>query len=98
MAKIVNSNREFLPVSDIHGQQMDRFLHLATIHEGTREFMCFADIVTSKIYIEEIVGGHLVVIEDDMLIDELHGLLLMSRILDVGKPLLPDKKWLKREA
>ena len=45
----------------------NRFVHMATIHYGVREFIFLMDILTSKTYIEEITGGSLIQIEDDEL-------------------------------
>lgn len=49
----------------------ERWLHLATIQKGVREFMLFVDLQTSKAYIEEITGGSLEKIEDDQLHQDL---------------------------
>jgi len=59
--KIIDSNIKPLPGTN------GRFVHLGTIHNGLREFICMVDKVTEQCYIEEITGGHLSFIEDDSL-------------------------------
>lgn len=87
--KLINSNRFFLP-----GQS--RFLHLATVHDGVREFICFADTLeVNKVYIEEVTGGHLSFIEDDALAEALANFLRELTILDMGRALLDDSTWLR---
>jgi hypothetical protein len=87
--KLLNTNRFVLK-----GQT--RFIHLASIEHGAREFMCFADNQTSKIYIEEVTGGGgPFFVEDDSLAQELNDFLVFNRVLDMSKPLLPDEGWLR---
>ena len=88
--KLVNTNRFSLPGTN------NRFIHLASIHYGVREFMCFQDKKTNKIYIEEITGGSLNFIEDDSLVYALHNFLEENKVLDISKPTIPDKDWLKK--
>ena len=64
-------------------------MHLATVHDNFREFMCFIDKQTQKVYIEEISGGSLQFIEDDQLAHELAAFLTMHKVLDVTKEILP---------
>ncbi len=45
----------------------DRFVHLATISSGIREFMYFLDKKKGTTYIEEITGGSLNLITDEFL-------------------------------
>lgn len=89
--KLIDTNRTYLPVQGAS----KRWLHLATVHDGVREFMCFADRVSNQIYIEEITGGHLSRIEDDSLAEALADYLRDKGILDVNKPTLADSEWLK---
>lgn len=70
-----------------------RFVHLATIHRGVREFMCFADKTTAQIYIEEISGGQLVFIADDSLAQGLSDFLNEAGVLNLTKPIIPDSQW-----
>lgn len=58
---VVNTNIFELPGTN------GRFVHLASVHNGVREFMCFLDALSQKCYIEEITGGSLTFIEDDNL-------------------------------
>ena len=63
----------------------NRFLHLASISRGLREYMCFIDLSTEKIYVEEITGASLSQIKDSELLDELESFLQESGIL-VARP------------
>jgi hypothetical protein len=63
--KLLNSNKFFL-----NGTK-NRYSHLATIGDGLKEYMCFIDNKTMKVYIEQITGGHLEFINDDQLANEL---------------------------
>jgi hypothetical protein len=86
---LVDSNRFYLPGTN------KRFLHLASVREGIREFVCFADLRTRKVYIEEDSGHSLEFIEDDSLVEELHSYLKDKHILDMSKPLFSDEEWLR---
>ena len=90
MFKLADTNRYHLP-----GQ--DRFLHLATVHQNMREFMCMIDTLTQQTYIEEISGGHLEVIKDDGLFQGIHDFLLDRGILSISRPALPDDVWLRNK-
>jgi len=81
--KVINSNRFYFPGTTA--------LHLASIQDGLKEYICF--YLDGKIYIEEITGGHLEFIEDDNLAEELLNFLTLQKILDPTKPLLTDKQW-----
>jgi len=83
--KLKNTERYYLPGTK--GQ----YIHLATVTHNTREFMCFADRVTNKIYIEETTFGNLMYIQDDQLARGLYEFLLVHNILDMSKPLIVDK-------
>ena len=82
--KLVNTDRFYLP------NTKNRFLHLATIQESVREFMCFCDVSSYQVYIEEITGGHLSFIEDDSLAEALANFLREQKVLDINPP-LPNK-------
>jgi hypothetical protein len=71
----------------------ERFLHLSTVHMGLREFMCFQDISDGKIYIEEMVGGKLLFVEDDSLASALEWFLTEKGILSADTPGMPDHLW-----
>ena len=88
--KLINSNRFCL------ANTKNRFLHLGTVQYNLREFMCFADRKTAKIYIEEITGGSLEFIKDDKLAEALHQFCIDKKVLDMTKPLLPDTEWYKK--
>lgn len=71
-------------------------LHLATVIDGVKEYVCFA--LNGQIYIEEITGGRGPdFIEDDVLALYLHDFLMVQGVLDSRKPLLPDADWYKRK-
>lgn len=78
--KVVNSS--VFPLNGTNG----RYVHLASMHKGLREYMCFIDKRLQRVFIEQISGGHLEFIEDQQLAEELaaflqeRGLLSMSRI------------------
>ena len=86
--KLINTNRFLLPT--LTGTPP--VLHLATIQDGVKEYICFYTL--GSIYVEEITGGHLELVEEDSLHEELCNLLLLKGILDARKPLLPDE-WKK---
>lgn len=88
--KLADSNRFYLNGTG------ERFLHLATVHEQLREYMCFMDLFTQKVYIEEITGGSLQFIEDESLAEELHAFLVDKGVLGVSRPTLPDDEWLTK--
>lgn len=85
--KLADSNRFYLP--NTHKQ----YLHLATVQDGLREYLCFANVRTQQIYIEEVTGGQLEFIEDDQRAAALHDFLVECGVLVMNKPLLPDKEW-----
>lgn len=89
--KLINTERFYLETP----QDPKTWLHLASIHHNIREFMCFANTRSGQVYIEEITGGHLELIEDDVLFQELHGFLCMHGVLDMTRPLFSDFKWLR---
>ena len=89
MIKLVDSNKFYL-----QGTQK-RFLHLASVHYGVKEFMAFADRFTQQIYIEEVTGGTSPqLITDDALFRGLHDFLLAKGLLAIT-PLLSDQEWLR---
>jgi hypothetical protein len=85
--KLVDSNRFYLP--NTHGQ----YLHLATLQRNLREYVCFVNVQTQQVYIEEITGGSLQFIEDDKLAEAIHNFLVDVGVLRMDRPLLPDKEW-----
>ena len=87
--KLANTNRFFLDVQNAPRT----YLHLATIFEGVKEYVCFADVKKQIVYIEEATGGHFERIEDDSLAEGIHNFLVDRKVLDMSKPLLPDKEW-----
>lgn len=74
-------NTEYFPLQGT----FNRFYHLATVHSGLREYVCFEDRQTHKMYIEEAVGCHFEAIEDDVLFQELYDFLVDKGILRIGK-------------
>lgn len=86
MKKLVNTNRYELPGTN------GRFIHLATINDGLREYMCFFDSQEQKCYIEETTHGKLEFIEDDNVAKDLSDFLFDKKVTDMkyGLP-TPDK-------
>jgi len=90
--KLINSNRFQLPGTN------NKFLHIATIQKGLKEYICFADTQTTQIYIEEITGGAgPFFIEDNSLVEDITNFLTEKRVLDISKPLIPDKIWYSKK-
>ena len=89
--KLINTNRFYL-----EGTQ-NQFLHLATVHHGVQEYMCFAQRATQQIYIEEITGGSLQFIDDDSLVEGITRFLEDRKVLDMHKPLMSDDEWLRHK-
>jgi len=85
-----DSNRYYLQGTN------QRFMHLATLHHGLREYMCFTDKETNKVYIDEITGGSLAFIQDDKLAQALTDYLTYLGILDINKPTVIDNEWLRK--
>ena len=85
--KLLDSNRYYLP------NTRQQYLHIATVQHQLREYLCFAHIATQRIYIEEVTGGQLAFISDDGLAEGLHHFLTEHGVLDIKRPLLPDKEW-----
>lgn len=84
--RLSNTNRFWLPGTN------NKALHLATILDGLREYMCF--FLDGKVYIEQITGGSLEFIEDDSLAEELTNFLCENKVLEANKPILSDDVWL----
>jgi len=76
--KLINSN-----IFDLPGAP--GWVHLATLQNNLREYMCFRDTVSGKIYIEGITGGCLEFLEDDSLAKELYDYLVYKGILCIGR-------------
>lgn len=85
--KLINTNKFYLKGTN------NRFLHLATIEDGPKEYMCFYDKRTSSMYIEEITGGTLMFIQDEQLAFELTKFLEYNKVIDISKPTLSDQEW-----
>jgi len=90
--KLINSNRFYLPGTK------NKWLHLATVTYGVREFICFSNVDNQKIYIEEITGGTGPnLIKDDSLLEALHQFLTEKTILNMMRPLIPDNIWYRKK-
>ncbi len=88
--KLLDTNRYYLP-----GQNV--YLHLATITENLREWVCFADTRTNQVFIEELTFGQLDRIEDDSLAQALSDFLTYKGVLLMDKPLIPDEAWYNKK-
>ena len=80
--KLLNTNRFYLKGTD------NRFIHLATVHHGFGEYICFVDKRNQQVYIEELSGGHLAFIDDDALAQGLTDFLTLRGVLDMTKPMI----------
>lgn len=89
--KLINSNRFFLNVP----AEPENWLHLAEVQDGVHTYICFADKITATIYIEEVIGSHFELIEDDNKVADIAEFLRERKILDMTHPLLSDKQWFK---
>ena len=76
--KIINSEVFYLPGTS------RRMIHGATLHYGLREYILYLDNLTSKLYIEEVTGGHLSRIKDDLLAYDISKFLNEKGYLDLG--------------
>jgi hypothetical protein len=87
--RLLNTNRFYLNGTN------QRFLHLASLVYGLREFMCFIDRQFTKIYIEEVSGGRLEYIKDDDLVAAIHNFLNERKLLNMDRPPISDKEWFR---
>jgi len=84
--KIINSNRFHLPNTD------KKYLHLATVTDRMREYICFLEMSTNKMFIEEITTGQLEYVFDESIVEEIATLLHEAHLTDLRYGLLvPDK-------
>jgi hypothetical protein len=77
MIKLLDSNRYEMKGTN------GRFVHLATMQDGIREYVCMYDLKESKCYIEEISGGQLKFIDDDNVAADLADFLFNKHITDL---------------
>jgi hypothetical protein len=75
--KLLNTNRYYLKGTS------NRFIHIATIANGVREFVAFFDSIGKQLFIEEISGGSLEFISDDSLAKELSDFLFYKEITNL---------------
>jgi hypothetical protein len=75
--KLLDTNRYYLKGTS------NKFLHIATIEYGIREFMCFFEVIENKLFIEECTGGNLQFIDDDDLATELSNFLFHKGTTDL---------------
>lgn len=62
-----------------------RFIHIATVHNSLKEYICFIDTNTNQCYIEDITGGSLKFIEDDNLAHDIAMFLQHHGVTDMRK-------------
>jgi hypothetical protein len=55
--KLLDTNRFYLPGTS--------YLHIGSVQDGMREYVCFYQRIGHKLYIEEITTGELKKMEDD---------------------------------
>jgi hypothetical protein len=88
--KLIDTNRYYLKGTN------REWLHIATVQDSLKEYICFTNVKTKQVFIESITGGHLEYIPDDALAQELNDFLVFNGVLDMSKPLLPDTEWYKK--
>ena len=87
--KIINSN-----IFALRGTNK-RFIHLATIQDGFREYTHFYDSWTGQAYIEELTGGRLFFIKDDDKWIELDQFLADNGVHHCQRVSMTDDIWRK---
>jgi hypothetical protein len=78
--KILDTNRFYLSGAP-------EYLHLASVEDGFKEYVCFYKRIGHMIYIEEITGGNLKIIEEDDKWRDIYLFLLERKALN--EPFLP---------
>lgn len=85
--------REFILINDVIQPfpkgtfAGDKWVHLATIVRGLKEYCCFKDSKTNKIYIEEVddsLPHYFKQINDDLEFKELSSFLIERGVLSLG--------------
>ena len=69
--KLLDTKKFFLQVNGAER----RFLHMATVGSGLREYILLMDTVTKKVYLNDITGGRLEEIESDDEFKEIYAFL-----------------------
>jgi hypothetical protein len=67
-----------------------RFEHRVTLGYNAREFILIVDNLRQKIYLEEVIGGHLEVIDDDSLWESLYKYATEQGYCNMMMPLLKN--------
>lgn len=75
--KLLNTNRFYLSGTN------NRFIHIATIEDGLREYLAFFDSIEKKLYIEAISASGLTFIDDDKLAEDLASFLFHKKVTDL---------------
>jgi len=65
-----------------------RWEHRVTVGHNTREYMVFLDTLNNLMYVEEITGGHLTVIDDDPLRQAIVRFVQEKGFVNIAPPLL----------
>lgn len=85
--QLLDTNRYPLAVNnEVANLCFYQYEHRATVGYNCREFMVYVDHLKGQSYIEEITGGHLEKIEDDVLHDTLSNFALEKGLLALGPP------------
>lgn len=86
--QVLDGKKYPLQVTDAKGKllQYHRYEHRATLGWNTREFMVFADHLMLEMHIEEVIGGHLEVIDDDPLFEALKKYSYKNGFMEVAPP------------
>lgn len=84
--KLVDSTKKWMQTVDKDGRKQDsKILFLAEIHQsvpnkGYRIYVAFCDTINMQFYIEELIGGQLHYIDNDLLAEELNAFLDSKQI------------------
>lgn len=73
-----------------------RFIHIATVHNSMKEYICFIDTIENRCYIEDITGGSLKFIEDDNLAFDIAKFLEDIGITDMKNVSEVTKAWRRK--
>ncbi len=63
----------------------ERYWHMSTTSAGLRTFLQFFDAETNKMYLEELKGGQLEFIDDDIVFNDLGQFLNELKLLDLQR-------------
>lgn len=88
--QILDEKRYPLNIKDVKKDLLPywRYEHRVTLGRNFKEFMVFVDNLQSKVFIEEITGGNLSVVEEENLWHELHRFAQEKGFCSIMMPLM----------